>query len=136
VDDLDENVLAFLINGGANGETSDGIYVIFNPNAEETTVSLPEGAWDVCINADTAGTEAITTIAGSATVEPISAMVLVKSDKEVAEISDASDTTAAEENHTEALTEENTGTNPVAVVLGIIAAVAVAGAAVFFIRKK
>lgn len=78
VDGLDENVLAFRINGGVNGETSDGIFVIFNPNSTETSVTLPDGAWDVCVNADHAGTEALTTISGSVSVEPISAMVLVK----------------------------------------------------------
>ena len=56
VDGLDDNVLAFRINGGVNGETSDGIFVIFNH----------------------AGTEALTTVSGSVSVEPISAMVLVK----------------------------------------------------------
>ena len=78
VDGLDENVLAFRINGGVNGETSDGIFVIFNPNRAETSVALPDGAWDVCVNADHAGTDALTTVAGSVSVEPISAMVLVK----------------------------------------------------------
>lgn len=78
VDGLDENVLAFRINGGVNGETSDGIFVIFNPNSTETSVTLPDGAWDVCVNADHAGTEALTTVSGSVSVEPISAMVLVK----------------------------------------------------------
>ena len=78
VDGLDENVLAFRINGGVNGETSDGIFVIFNPNSTETSVTLPDGAWDVCVNADHAGTEALVTVAGSVSVEPISAMVLVK----------------------------------------------------------
>ena len=61
-----------------NGETSDGIFVIFNPNSTETSVTLPDGAWDVCVNADHAGTEALTTVSGSVSVEPISAMVLVK----------------------------------------------------------
>ncbi len=75
---LDENVLAFRINGGVNGKTSDGIFVIFNPNSTETSVTLPDGAWDVCVNADHAGTEALTTVSGSVSVEPISAMVLVK----------------------------------------------------------
>lgn len=78
VDGLDENVLAFRINGGVNGETSDGIFVIFNPNRAETSVALPDGAWDVCVNADHAGTGALTTVADSVSVEPISAMVLVK----------------------------------------------------------
>ena len=78
VDGLDENVLAFRINGGVNGETSDGIFVIFNPNNAATSVTLPDGAWDVCVDADHAGTEALTTVSGSVSVEPISAMVLVK----------------------------------------------------------
>lgn len=78
VDGLDENVLAFRINGGINGETSDGIFVIFNPNNAATSVALPDGAWDVCVNADHAGTKALTTVSGSVSVEPISAMVLVK----------------------------------------------------------
>ena len=78
VDGLDENVPAFRINGGVNGETSDGIFVIFNPNSTETSVTLPDGAWDVCVNADHAGTEALTTVSGSVSAEPISAMVLVK----------------------------------------------------------
>lgn len=78
VDGLDDNVLAFRINGGVNGETSDGIFVIFNPNSAETYVALPDGAWDICVNADHAGTDALVTVAGSVSVEPISAMVLVK----------------------------------------------------------
>ena len=78
VDGLDENVLAFRINGGVNGETSDGIFVIFNPNNAATSVTLPDGAWDVCVDADHAGTEALTTVSGSVSAEPISAMVLVK----------------------------------------------------------
>ena len=78
VDGLDDNVLAFRINSGVNGETSDGIFVIFNPNNAATSVTLPDGAWDVCVDADHAGTEALTTVSGSVSVEPISAMVLVK----------------------------------------------------------
>ena len=75
---LDDNVLAFRINGGVNGETSDGIFVIFNPNSAEISVALPDGTWDVCVNADHAGTDTLTTVSGSVSVEPISAMVLVK----------------------------------------------------------
>lgn len=81
IDGLDENVLAFHINGGINGEKSDGIFVIFNPNPARTTVALPEGTWNVCINADTAGTKALSTVSGSVSVEPISALVLVKNDR-------------------------------------------------------
>lgn len=79
MDGLDANVVAFSIAGGANGEVSDGLFVIFNANNAETTVTLPEGTWDVYINGEKAGTEAIETVTGSeVTVSPISAMVLVK----------------------------------------------------------
>ncbi len=77
-DDLPENVTAFEIKGGVNGEISDGIFVIFNPNTTETTVSLPDGKWQVCVNAEKAGTEVLSTASGEVKVEPISAMVLVK----------------------------------------------------------
>ena len=125
VDGLDENVLAFQINGGVNGETSDGIFVIFNPNSTETSVTLPDGAWDVCVDADHAGTEALTTVAGSVSVEAISAMVLVKSDKEPV--------------HSTEITSADDSSKKSAVSTGmIIAGVAavVAGALALFFRKK
>lgn len=79
VEGLDENVVAFDIAGGVNGETADEIYVIFNANEDETTVDLPSGTWNVYINDEKAGTEVIETIKdGSVTVAPISAMVLVR----------------------------------------------------------
>ncbi len=79
VEGLDENVVAFDIAGGVNGETADEIYVIFNANEDETTVDLPSGTWNVYINGEKAGTEVIETIKeGSVTVAPISAMVLVR----------------------------------------------------------
>ena len=125
VDGLDENMLAFRINGGVNGETSDGIFVIFNPNSTETSVTLPDGAWDVCVNADHAGTDALTTVAGSVSVEPISAMVLVKSDKEPV---NSTEITPADDSSRKSAV--STG-----VIIACVAAV-VAGALAFFFRKK
>ncbi|MGN0142862.1 MAG: type I pullulanase [Roseburia sp.] len=143
VEGLDANVLAFEINGGAGGEVSDGLFVIFNPNNAETTVALPEGAWDVCINADAAGTEALSTIAGTATVEPISAMVLVKSDKPVDSVSsgdaDASSENAdlsSTETSGETVSDNTSGMNPVVVVLIVIAVIAVVALGIIFFRKK
>lgn len=79
VDGLPKNVVAFEINGGVNGETSDGLYIIFNPNPQAEEITLPDGTWDVYINHEKAGTEVLTTITdGKASVEPISALVLVK----------------------------------------------------------
>jgi pullulanase len=74
---LDFNVVGFHIASGANGEENE-LIVVFNPNAEASTVTLPEGEWAVYINGDKAGTEVLNTAMGTATAEPISAMVLVK----------------------------------------------------------
>lgn len=81
VEGLDANVLAFDIKGGVNGETAEELFVIFNANEGSTTVALPEGEWKVCVNGEKAGTQVLATITdGSAVVEGISAMVLVKGD--------------------------------------------------------
>ena len=78
---LDSNVLAFEISGDVEGESADKLFVIFNPNETSTDVSLPSGEWSICVNADKAGTSAISkTGDGKITVEPISAMVLVQGD--------------------------------------------------------
>lgn len=120
VDGLEPNVTAFAIQGGANGETAEELFVIFNPNTEETWVQLPEGTWNVCINEEQAGTDPIETITtGTAKVSPISAMVLVKGEGEAAE------TAKPEKNNFR--------------TVGIVAAVAAVGAVIvgiFHKRKK
>ena len=63
-----------------DGETADGMYVIFNANNEKKEVTLPEGNWNVCINDTLAGTDTIETISGTAEVAPVSALILVKGD--------------------------------------------------------
>ncbi len=76
---LDFNVVACHISSGANGEENE-IVAIFNPRSSETAVTLPEGEWNICINAENAGIASLGTAQGEVTVEPISAMVLVKGD--------------------------------------------------------
>ena len=78
---LDFNVLGFHIAKDANGEQNE-LVVIFNPNAEATTVTLPEGSWEIHINGEEAGTRALATAEGTVEVAPISAMVLVKPGEE------------------------------------------------------
>jgi pullulanase len=78
VTDPNSSVLGFQIEGGVNGEQSDGLYVIFNPKSEATEMALPEGKWTVYINGEDAGTTPLGTAEGSVSVDPISAMVLVK----------------------------------------------------------
>ena len=76
---LPSNVLAFEIAGGLNGETAQGLYVIFNATTQTQTVSLPAGyTWNVYVNGEKAGTEVLGTVSGEAEVAPISAMVLVR----------------------------------------------------------
>lgn len=80
VEGLDENVVAMKVNGGVNQEVSDGLFMIYNANNTATEVTLPEGTWDVYINGEQAGTDVLATITdGKVKVDPISAMVLVKS---------------------------------------------------------
>ena len=75
---LDNNVAAFHITGGINDETAEALYVIFNPNPENTDITLPEGNWNVYVNGEKAGTEILDTVSGSVTVDGITAMVLVQ----------------------------------------------------------
>lgn len=56
------------------------MYVIFNANNEKKEVTLPEGNWNVCVNDTLAGTDTIETISGTADVDPVSALILVKGD--------------------------------------------------------
>ncbi len=74
---LDFNVLGFHIAAGANGEENE-LVVIFNPNAEATAVTLPEGNWDIRINGEDSGDVSLGTAEGTVEVQPISAMVLVR----------------------------------------------------------
>ena len=74
---LDFNVLGFHIAKDANGERNE-LVIIFNPNAEATNVTLPEGEWDIRINGEDAGDTSLGTAEGTVEVAPISAMVLVQ----------------------------------------------------------
>ena len=75
---LEDNVMAFKINGSVNGEVADNLFVIFNANDTATEIELPKGKWNVYINGEKAGTEVLDTVKGKVTVAPISAMVLCR----------------------------------------------------------
>ncbi len=78
VEDLPKSVVAVQIAGSVNGETAEGLFIIFNASAEAQQIDLPEGSWNVYVDGEKAGTEILDTLSGTATVEPISAMVLVQ----------------------------------------------------------
>jgi pullulanase len=75
--DLEFSVTGFHIAPGANGEANE-LVVIFNPRADATTVTLPEGVWTVYINGEDAGTEPLGNAEGTVEVAAISACVLVQ----------------------------------------------------------
>ncbi len=76
---LPKGVAAFELAGGVEGETAEGMYVAFNGTAETQEIQLPEGyEWDVYINGETAGTEPVDTFSGKASIDPISALVLIR----------------------------------------------------------
>lgn len=77
MDNVPENILAYEIRGGSNGEASDGIFVIYNPTSEQAAVSIPQGVWTIYINGEAAGTTSLGTATTSVNVEAMSAMVLV-----------------------------------------------------------
>ena len=132
VSGLEANVLAFEIAGGANGDSAEGMYIIFNANEEETQVTLPAGyAWNVYVNGESAGTEVIETItSGTAKVAPISALVLVRGEEV-----DPSEQSAAAGSSNGAASSANKGV-VATVVAAVVAAIAAVGAAVTAIIRK
>ena len=78
ITDSQTSALAFQFEAGTNGEQNEGMYVIFNPRAEAADMTLPEGQWTIYINGEEAGTTPLGTVEGTVSVDPISAMVLVK----------------------------------------------------------
>ena len=76
IDTGSNNIIAVL-NEGGNGEDAV-ILSIFNADAAEQTVTLPEGEWEIYVNAEQAGTTALETVEGTVTVSGTSAMILVK----------------------------------------------------------
>ena len=75
-----DNVIAIL-NKGGKVENAE-ILTVINAGTD-TTVTLPEGKWNVYVNATTAGTEVIETVEGTVTVAGTSAMILVKAEETV-----------------------------------------------------
>ena len=79
LEDLGDNIVGFNIKGGQEGESAKEMYLFFNANAEDKTVSIPQGKWSVCINGEKAGTDAIEVInGGEVTVSAIAPLVLVQ----------------------------------------------------------
>lgn len=85
LEDLEENVVGYIINNSPNGETAKAICIIYNANKTETTVTIPEGNWKVYVKGNRAGSNILETITGKkVTVEAMSALVLLREDTKAA----------------------------------------------------
>jgi pullulanase len=106
--------------------------VIFNPRKEATEVTLPEGKWNIYIDAENAGTEVLGSAEGTVSVAPISAMVLVLDNAAVetqpAETTEATEPTAPE--------GDKGGVNIPAIAAGVAAVAAAAGVAAVVLGKR
>ncbi len=136
----DSGVVAYTIKGGANGEPSEDVLVVYNPRNEDITVNLPEGKWDIYINDSKAGNEVLGSATGTVSVPRLSGMVLLKGyeppiappvDDDTTSTPDTSKITPGGEETVK--TGEQSGT---AVVFVIILASATAAAVVFTVSRK
>ena len=136
----DSGVVAYTIKGGANGEPSEDVLVVYNPRNEDITVNLPEGKWDIYINDSKAGNEVLGSATGTVSVPRLSGMVLLKGyeppiappvDDDTTSTPDTSKITPGGEETVK--TGEQSGT---AVVFVIILASATAAAVVSTVSRK
>ncbi|MDE5588910.1 MAG: type I pullulanase [Acetatifactor sp.] len=124
VEDVPQNVLAFDLTGGMEGETAEEMFIIFNPNPEAAEVKLPAGGWSVYINGEKAGTQALEGVSGKVSVAPISAMVLIKDDSvPVVEQPDASEESPAVGSTADPVPKERMDVVLIGVVCAVILAV-------------
>ncbi|MGN0342654.1 MAG: type I pullulanase [Roseburia sp.] len=73
------NVVAFLIDAAAVGDTAEQLLVVYNPNREAVRLELPDkNQWQVCIEGERAGADILRRVSEKVEVSPISAMVLVR----------------------------------------------------------
>lgn len=66
-------LIAFLIYGQGHR-----IIAAFNADTVSATLPLPKGSWDICIQGNRAGTISLGTAAGTASIPPLSTLVLVQ----------------------------------------------------------
>ncbi|MBD5137337.1 MAG: type I pullulanase [Lachnospiraceae bacterium] len=74
-----DGIVQYMISGY---DKDEDIIVIYNPNNKDYSIKLPDGAWNVCVQGDKAGTKALSTVAGSVKVNAVSATVLVRGTQE------------------------------------------------------
>ena len=77
--DAPDQVVAYTVDGKAEGEVADQLVIIYNASKEAQEVKIPDGEWKVCIKGNKAGIDVIKTVSGGkVSVDPISCLALVK----------------------------------------------------------
>jgi len=72
---IEPNIVAYEIKHPSD----DQILIIYNANNNYKTIHISDGEWKVCVKGKRAGTEEIEVIAGGVvTIEPISAMIMIR----------------------------------------------------------
>jgi pullulanase len=72
-----DRLVAFTIGGNANGDSWSNIFVAYNGNDSDRTLSLPhDGIWYQVVNDKKAGVETLAQLRGNVTLPPFSAAVL------------------------------------------------------------
>ena len=127
----EDSAIAYMIKGGANGEASDGIVVIYNPSTSATKVDLPEGEWGIYVQDDKAGNELLGTATGSVTVNASTATVLVKNNRANGTTNTGND--AAKDDNAGIV---QTGDSSTAMMLMVVVALGFAVVAVIAMKKK
>jgi pullulanase len=132
---LEANVVGYTINNSPNSETAKALCIIYNANKASTSVTIPEGDWNVYVKGNKAGVEILETISGgTVTVEPISAIVLVQEDSK-ATATPSETIGESDEEAVPASTDADKNNNTILyVVIGIVVVIAVA--VVFFVNRK
>ncbi len=131
------------------GESAESIMVIFNAAQEEKEFLIGSGEWDICAQGLKAGCESLGKIDGSNTntIEPLSALILVRGDETIKSADDASasngsgsDKNAAGNeggNSSESGTSSAAFGNKAGLAAGIVAGVlALAGIIALIFKKK
>ena len=119
IDEVPSQVVAYTIDGAANGEVADKLLIIYNANKESVELNIPDGEWKVCIKDSKAGTDVIETVSGGkVTVGPISCMALVQGDTEAVDAGDED------------------GISPVIIVVIVVVVVLILAIVVVFVKKS
>ncbi len=78
IENLEKNVVAFIIANNANGDISEKIFVAHNANKDTKTLPLPSGSWEVFVDDNKSGTTVLRKCSNCIEVSGISTVVLAQ----------------------------------------------------------